>query len=121
LPIVLCAASVDRTASDRLSVGNTEVTIVSFEIHEFLTSSGVSPFRAWFDRLDARAAAKVTVALLRLEQGNLSSVNRLLKKSVHGLFQRGCTKSVVFACLRNQRLEKSPIPPSRPWLGLTGC
>lgn len=31
---------------------------------------GRSPFGRWFDRLDPRAAAKVTTAILRLEQGN---------------------------------------------------
>lgn len=42
------------------------------EIREFLDSRGVSPFADWFDDLDARAAAKITIALTRLEQGNLS-------------------------------------------------
>lgn len=41
---------------------------------EFLDAEGNSPFGAWFDELDARAAAKVTVALARIEQGNLSNV-----------------------------------------------
>ena len=35
--------------------------------------NGVSPFAEWFDELDASAAAKVTVALERLRQGNVSS------------------------------------------------
>ena len=39
----------------------------------FLDESGVSPFEAWFAGLDAMAAAKVTVALARVEQGNLSN------------------------------------------------
>ncbi len=43
------------------------------EIREFLDSRGVSPFADWFDDLDARAAAKITIALTRLEQGNLSN------------------------------------------------
>jgi putative addiction module killer protein len=41
---------------------------------EYLASTGASPFRDWFNRLDSRAAAKVTVAIGRLEQGNLSNV-----------------------------------------------
>ncbi len=45
-----------------------------FEIREYFETGGRSPFPAWFDRLDPRAAAKVTVALVRLAQGNLSNV-----------------------------------------------
>ncbi len=44
------------------------------EIREFLDAGGTSPFADWFDDLDAQAAAKVTVALTRIEQGNLSNV-----------------------------------------------
>lgn len=44
------------------------------DIDEYLDSHGRSPFARWFDGLDAQAAAKVTVALQRLRQGNLSNV-----------------------------------------------
>ena len=44
------------------------------QIVEYLDERDVSPFGRWFDRLDARAAARVTIALARLGQGNLSSV-----------------------------------------------
>jgi putative addiction module killer protein len=37
-------------------------------------ASGQSPFAEWFDDLDAPAAAKVTTAVARIEQGNLSNV-----------------------------------------------
>ncbi len=47
---------------------------MAFAIREYLETGGRSPFRAWFDRLDPRAAAKITVALVRLAQGNLSNV-----------------------------------------------
>jgi putative addiction module killer protein len=43
-------------------------------IREYQTEDGASPFTDWFDDLDAPAAAKVTTALMRLEQGNTSSV-----------------------------------------------
>ena len=46
---------------------------------EYLDLNGRSPFAAWFDGLNAQAAAKVAVALSRLEQGNFSKV-----KSVGG-------------------------------------
>lgn len=41
---------------------------------EYLDQFGRSPFGQWFERLAAPAAAKVTVALYRLEQGNTSNV-----------------------------------------------
>jgi len=43
-------------------------------IREYVDARGRSPFGKWFEDLDARAAAKVTVALARIEFGNLSSV-----------------------------------------------
>ena len=44
------------------------------EVREYTDSAGRSPFEKWFRGLDARAAAKVTVALARIEQGNRSNV-----------------------------------------------
>ena len=44
------------------------------DVREYLTPKGDSPFGGWFDDLDARAAAKVTIALIRIGQGNLSNV-----------------------------------------------
>ena len=49
------------------------------ELQEYLDTQGVSPFRSWFDDLDPVAAAKVTVALGRIEQGNLSGVKSVGK------------------------------------------
>ena len=46
---------------------------------EYCDLNGRSPFASWFDGLNAQAAAKVAVALSRLEYGNFSSV-----KSVGG-------------------------------------
>jgi putative component of toxin-antitoxin plasmid stabilization module len=43
------------------------------ELRYYLTGDGQSPFETWFSGLDAAAAAKVSVALARLEQGNLSN------------------------------------------------
>ncbi len=42
------------------------------EIREYITTQGRSPYARWFDGLNARAAAKVATALVRIEQGNLS-------------------------------------------------
>lgn len=44
------------------------------EILEFQTEDGASPFAAWFDDLDAPAAARVTTALTRLGAGNTSQI-----------------------------------------------
>jgi putative addiction module killer protein len=43
------------------------------ELRYYLAFDGKSPFETWFAELDAAAAAKVAVALARLEQGNLSN------------------------------------------------
>jgi putative addiction module killer protein len=40
---------------------------------------GTSPFAAWFSGLNAPAAAKITAALYRLEQGNFSNVKAVGK------------------------------------------
>ena len=44
------------------------------ELRYYLGSDGENPFEDWFSGLDAAAAAKVSVALARVEQGNLSNV-----------------------------------------------
>jgi putative addiction module killer protein len=43
------------------------------ELRYYVTAGGDSPFESWFDDLDAAAAAKVSVALVRLGQGNTSN------------------------------------------------
>jgi putative addiction module killer protein len=47
--------------------------LVVVEIREYLGKNGRSPFGKWFESLDSAAAAKVTVAVVRLEQGNFSN------------------------------------------------
>jgi putative addiction module killer protein len=44
------------------------------DVREYLNEDGASPFADWFAGLDAIAAAKITVVLARIEQGNLSNV-----------------------------------------------
>jgi putative addiction module killer protein len=46
-------------------------------VAEYVRSNGSNPYRKWFDGLDAQAAAKVAVAVARLETGNTSSVKWL--------------------------------------------
>lgn len=47
---------------------------MKIKLQEYIQDDGVSPYQAWFDGLDAQAAAKVTVAKTRLELGNTSNV-----------------------------------------------
>jgi len=49
------------------------------QILQYLEPTGNNPFAIWFDGLDPQAAAKVTMGVARLEQGNLSNA-----KSVGG-------------------------------------
>jgi len=47
---------------------------MSYQIKELLQADGGSPFADWFCGLDPVAAAKVQVAVSRMELGNLSNV-----------------------------------------------
>ena len=47
---------------------------MTLRVEEYLREDGSSPYKAWFDSLDPRAAAKVATAKLRLELGNTSGV-----------------------------------------------
>jgi putative addiction module killer protein len=44
------------------------------ELRYFRGRDGVCPFEDWFRDLDAQAAAKISVGLVRVEQGNLANV-----------------------------------------------
>lgn len=43
-------------------------------VEEYQRADGSSPFRDWFDRLPAQAAAKVATYLLRVEHGNTGAI-----------------------------------------------
>jgi putative addiction module killer protein len=47
---------------------------VAIELRGYIDESGNKRFAAWLEGLDAASAAKVTIALARLEQGNFSKV-----------------------------------------------
>ena len=47
------------------------------EVLEYITEDEKSPFAVWFSRLGPQAAAKIAVALIRMEQGNLSNCKSL--------------------------------------------
>jgi len=42
-----------------------------FELRGYIDEAGKKRFAKWFERLDAIVAAKVTIALTRIERGNL--------------------------------------------------
>jgi len=44
------------------------------ELRQYQTATNRSPYADWFNRLDAAAAAKISVALSRVELGNTSNV-----------------------------------------------
>ena len=44
------------------------------KVQEYIREDASIPYKQWFDSLSAQAAAKVTVAKLRMELGNTSSI-----------------------------------------------
>ena len=48
--------------------------MMALRVVDYVRVDGSSPFQRWFDDLNAAAAAKVDVALKRIELGNLSRV-----------------------------------------------
>ncbi len=44
------------------------------KVKEYVRIDGSVPFNKWFNRLDTQAAAKIVVAIARLEQGNTSNI-----------------------------------------------
>ena len=47
---------------------------MNIRVEEYLCADGTNPYKIWFDRLDAQAAAKIVTAKLRMELGNTSRV-----------------------------------------------
>jgi len=47
---------------------------MQIRVEEYVREDGSDPYRDWFTRLDAAAAAKVATALLRMQMGNTSSI-----------------------------------------------
>jgi putative addiction module killer protein len=43
-------------------------------VREYIREDGSSPFKQWFDSLNYQAAAKVSVALARMESGHTSNM-----------------------------------------------
>ena len=47
---------------------------MAIKIEEYIREDASNPYKQWFDGLSSQAAAKVTVAKLRMELGNTSSI-----------------------------------------------
>ncbi len=47
---------------------------MALRVEEYIREDGSVPFKAWFERLDPHAAAKVATAVTRLGLGNTSNV-----------------------------------------------
>lgn len=58
-----------------VAIGNTNVTIIEvLKLHGYVDEKGNKPFAKWFEGLNAIAAAKITIALTRIEHRNHSNV-----------------------------------------------
>ncbi len=47
---------------------------MTLRVQEYVREGGSIPYKAWFDRLDPHAAAKIATAVARLSLGNISNV-----------------------------------------------
>ena len=47
------------------------------KVEEYIREDGSNPYQKWFNRLDPIAAAKVAVAIVRVELGNTSNIKWL--------------------------------------------
>jgi putative addiction module killer protein len=65
-------------------------------IEEYVSESGDSPFKRWFDDLDPQAAAMVTVAIGRLADGNTSNVKPVGEGAAELRIDRGPGYRVYF-------------------------
>jgi putative addiction module killer protein len=63
---------------------------------EYISEQGESPFRRWFDGLDAQAAAIVTVAIGRLGDGNTSNVKPIGEGAAELRIDRGPGYRIYF-------------------------
>lgn len=50
---------------------------MAIRVEEYVRANGETPYKTWFDRLDAQAAAKVTTAKVRLSLGNTGGLRSL--------------------------------------------
>jgi putative addiction module killer protein len=66
------------------------------QIQEYVSNENESPFRQWFDDLDAQAAAIVTTAIGRLGDGNTSNVKPIGEGAAELRIDRGPGYRIYF-------------------------
>lgn len=44
------------------------------DVKEYIRPDGSNPFRTWFGKLDAQAAAKIATAIMRMEMGATANI-----------------------------------------------
>jgi putative addiction module killer protein len=71
---------------------------------EYLDGNGRSPFRVWFDRLPAAAAAKVAVAIDRIGRGLLGDVKSIGRGVSERRIDFGPGYRICFASIRNENV-----------------
>nr|WP_249130861.1 type II toxin-antitoxin system RelE/ParE family toxin [Bradyrhizobium diazoefficiens] len=69
--------------------------VPKIEVEEY-SLDGRSPFREWHDRLDAQAAAAVSIAIGRLADGNTSNVKSIGEGAAELKINRGPGYRVYF-------------------------
>ena len=65
-------------------------------IREYVSNENESPFRQWFDDLDAQAAAIITTAIGRLGDGNTSNVKPIGEGAAELRIDRGPGYRIYF-------------------------
>jgi len=73
------------------------------EIRYYVAAAGRQPFAEWYADLDAAARAKVTRAIVRLEQGNFSNV----KAVGEGVFETGSISDRAIASISGRMGRRS--------------
>ena len=53
--------------------------VYEVNVQEYIREDGTSPYEEWFNTLDHVAAAKITVAISRMELGNTSNIYIIVK------------------------------------------
>jgi putative addiction module killer protein len=67
------AVAADHPGAARGSNKNVTIWVAMFELRGYIDENGNKRFAEWLERLSAAAAAKVTIALSRMERGNFSN------------------------------------------------
>src|ERR1017187_8055885 len=77
------------------------------DLRGYIDERGNKRFAQWLEGLDAAAAAKATIALARMEQGNFSKVKGV-GSGVFEFFQR-LTRSPELAVIRARRCSRARV------------